>query len=135
VAVSFTRQPRAMTLRRYFRYFSAISAKLAPGGVAVITISDDESDGELVQALFDQFEGKLPAKIRRAFVRTKDIVERTRLLTGIFFSHSLHWTIRPRTLGRHTTFYVSHQPLTRFRRFPAPPPIHIRKDFFRTTLR
>ena len=57
IEVMFTRQPKKMTLQRHFQLFQTMAAKLAPGGVAVVTVPDD-FDEPLPEDILDAFEGR-----------------------------------------------------------------------------
>jgi len=124
IEVMFTRQPKKMTLERHFQVFQSMAAKLAPGGVAVITIPDDFDD-HILQAFFDEYGDQLPVAKQHAFLKAKKVSTRARILLETLFPYVLQWTIRFPVLGTHTTFYLSHRPMEKVRRMSHPAPRYI----------
>ena len=134
IEVMFTRQPKKMTLQRHFQLFQTMAAKLAPGGVAVVTVPDDFDDN-ILQGFFDVYKERLSAKKQAAFVKSTDVFVRARILLETLFPYVLQWTIRFPILGPHTTYYLSHRPMTRLRQSPRPPARYIRTDMLTRVLR
>ncbi len=134
IEVMFTRQPKKMTLQRHFRLFQAMAEKLAPGGVAVITMPDDFDDN-ILRGFFELYGKRLSAAKQQAFLKSTDVFMRARILLETLFPHVLQWTIRFPILGTHTTYYLSHRPMTRLRRAPEPPAQYIKADMLARVLR
>ena len=124
IEVMFTRQPKKMTLQRHFQIFQAMAKKLAPGGVAVITMPDDFDD-KILQGFFEFYGERLSAAQQQAFLGSTNVFTRARILLETLFPYVLQWTIRFPILGAHTTYYLSHRPMTRVRRSPVPPARYI----------
>ena len=134
IEVMFTRQPKKMTLQRHFQLFQAMAEKLAPGGVAVITMPDDFDD-DILQGFFELYGKRLSTSKQQAFLKSTDVFMRARLLMETLFPHVLQWTIHFPILGTHTTYYLSHLPMTRVRRAPKPPAQHIKPGTLARILR
>jgi len=134
IEVMFTRQPKKMTLQRHFELFLAMAEKLASGGVAVVTVPDDFDDN-ILSGFFEVYGEQLPPEAQRAFLKSKNVFTRTRILLHTLFPHVLQWTIRFPVLGAHTTYYLSHKPMTRLRRSPNPPPRYIKADMLGEVIR
>jgi spermidine synthase len=134
IETAFTNQPRKLTLDLHFRLFRAMAEKLAPGGVAVVTVPDD-FDQNVLKGFFAEYGDMLPPEKRAVFRGTKDVFVRSRVLLGSIFPQSLQWTLRFPILGPHASYYLGHDPMKKFHRFPVPPPRYVKRDFLRTTLR
>ncbi len=134
IEMMFTKQPKKMTLQRYFELFHAMSTKLAPGGVAVITVPDD-FDNKILQGFFAAYGEQLPPEQQRAFTKAKNVFARARVLLETLFPHVLQWTIRFPVLGPHTTYYCSHRPMTKLHRTPHPVAEYIKDDILARTVR
>lgn len=134
IEVMFTRQPRKMTLQRHFQLFQAMADKLAPGGVAVITVPDDFDD-DILEGFFALYKKRLSAGQKETFLKAADVSARARVLLGLLFPYILQWTIDFPILGAHTTFYLSNRPMTRLRRSPQPAARYIGADWVTRVLR
>ncbi|MBI3343476.1 MAG: hypothetical protein HY028_01125 [Gammaproteobacteria bacterium] len=134
IEVMFTKQPQKMTLERHFQLFEAMADKLAPGGVAVVTVPDDFDDS-ILQGFFEIYGDYLPYETRQAFMKSKNVFARARVLLATLFPYVMQWTIRFPVLGPHTTFYLSHRPMTRLRRSPNPPAKYIKDDMITRVLK
>ncbi len=122
--MSWTDQPEAITVERCLGFFFATYAKLAPGGVWVLTVPDDTSP-DLADGAFAAHAEGLPRKVVAAYKRARSTSAKIRVLLTQFFGHVAEWTIRFPILGPHTTFYISNAPLKKLQR-PAPENFRVR---------
>lgn len=134
IEVMFTKQPKKMTLQRHFELFRAMADKLAPGGIAVVTIPDD-FDENILLGFFEVYGDQMPPEKQEAFLKAKNVFGSARILLETLFPHVLQWAIRFPVLGPHCTYYLSNRPMTKMRRFPNPRPQYIEDDMLSRSLR
>jgi spermidine synthase len=122
--MSFTKQPKQLSIDRFLAFFQAMYEKLTPGGVWVLTV-DIDYDEALPDALFMAIEQSLPEQMRNLYPRLNGGIAKVRLLLQAIFACVREITISPKALGLHTTFYISNAQIGRFRR-ASPLPLTIR---------
>jgi len=120
VETVFTRR-HDLTAAKQFAFFTDISRRLSPGGVAVATVPV-EFDPRFVAAVFAGYGHLLPAAGRRRYRRARSTLSRLQALFGALFACVGRWDVDLPVLGMHASFYLSHSPLRRILREPRPAP-------------
>jgi predicted membrane-bound spermidine synthase len=120
VETVFTRR-HDLTAAKQFAFFTDISRRLSPGGVAVAT-APVEFDAGFVSTVFAEYGHLLPAAGRRAYRRARSTLSRLQALFGALFACVGRWDLDLPVLGLHANFYLSQSPLRRILRAPRPAP-------------
>ena len=123
-----------MTLQRHFELFLAMTEKLSPGGVAVVTVPDD-------------FDVNILSGFLRGLWRTVTSRGAAGLPQGQEYlhadAHSVADLVSPclamddafSGAGCAHLYYLSHKPMTRLRRSPNPPARYIKEDMLGEVIR